>query len=139
MRFFETRTIINAPRETLWHILVDGPRLASGDFGIIRLEGRIGQGETIKLWSEVSPKRAFPLKVAVLDEPSHMVWTGGMPLGLFKGVRTFTLTPHEGGIVHFELREEFSGLLFPLFAKSLPDMTEPFEGFCAGLKARAEA
>lgn len=54
-------------------------------------------------------------------------------------MRTFTLTLHEDGVIHFELREEFSGLLFPLFAKQLPDMTEAFEGFCGGLKARAEA
>jgi hypothetical protein len=34
--------------------------------------------------------------------------------------------------------EEFSGLLLPLFAGSLPDMTKPFADFASGLKARAE-
>jgi hypothetical protein len=41
--------------------------------------------------------------------------------------------------VRFDLRKEFSGLLLPLLGTSLPDMTEAFEGFCAGLKARAQA
>ncbi len=66
-----------------------------------------------------------------------MTWEGGMPLGLFKGVRSFTLTP-QGEAQHFELREVFSGPMLFMIGSSLPDMTGAFEGFCAGLKARAE-
>ena len=61
-----------------------------------------------------------------------------MPLGLFKGVRTFTLSPRADGGVDFALREEFSGPLLALFAGSLPDLNKTFEAFAAGLKARAE-
>jgi hypothetical protein len=68
----------------------------------------------------------------------RMTWSGGMPLGLFKGVRTFTLTPKGDGSIDFTVREEFSGPLLPMFAGSLPDMTKPFQDFVAGLKARAE-
>ena len=39
--------------------------------------------------------------------------SGGMPFGLFKGERTFTLTPRSGA-VEFAMREVFSGLLSPL-------------------------
>ena len=78
------------------------------------------------------------MTVAELDENRRMTWRGGMPLGLFKGVRTFTLTPREGG-VDFELREVFSGPMLALIGRSLPDMTEAFAGFAAGLKERAEA
>ena len=67
-----------------------------------------------------------------------MTWTGGMPLGLFKGVRTFTLTPQADNSVEFTLREEFSGPLLPLFANSIPDMTQTFQDFVAGLKGHAE-
>jgi hypothetical protein len=68
-----------------------------------------------------------------------MVWTGGMPLGLFKGIREFILSPKEDGAVDFTVREEFSGPLLALMGRSLPDMTQPFQDFVNGLKARAEA
>ena len=38
-----------------------------------------------------------------------MTWSGGMPLGLFKGVRTFTLEPADGGATRFSMREEYTG------------------------------
>ncbi len=60
-----------------------------------------------------------------------------MPFGLFKGVRTFTLTP-KNDAVEFTIREEFSGPLLPLIGRSIPDMTQDFENFTAGLKAYAE-
>ena len=87
----------------------------------------------------VNPKRAFKLNVAEMDAPRHMVWSDGMPLGLFKGVRTFSLTPSGEGSTVFEMVEEYSGLLAPLITKSIPDMTESFRDFAASLKQAAEA
>jgi hypothetical protein len=60
-----------------------------------------------------------------------------MPLGLFKGVRTFTLGD-EGGATRFKMREEFSGPLLPLIWRSMPDFGPSFEQFARGLKARVE-
>lgn len=60
-----------------------------------------------------------------------------MPLGLFKGVRTFTLTPR-GEQTEFTLHEVFSGPMLKLIGGSIPDMTDAFKGFVAGLKGRAE-
>jgi hypothetical protein len=68
-----------------------------------------------------------------------MVWTGGMPLSLFKGERTFTLTLKSDGSTDFALREEFTGLLLPLIGRTIPDLTSIFDEFAAGLKAHAEA
>ena len=61
-----------------------------------------------------------------------------MPLGLFKGVRTYTLTPQGDGTTEFSMEEVFSGLLEPLISKSIPDMSESFEQFADGLKRAAE-
>ena len=61
-----------------------------------------------------------------------------MPLGLFKGERTYLVKPREG-ITHFEMTEAFSGLLAPVFTKAIPDMTESFNLFADCLKAAAEA
>jgi hypothetical protein len=67
-----------------------------------------------------------------------MVWSGGMPLGLFRGVRTFTLAPDAGGASAFTMREEYSGPLLPLIWRSIPDLGPSFAQFAAGLKQRAE-
>jgi hypothetical protein len=42
-----------------------------------------------------------------------MVWSRGMPLGLFKGVRTFTLAA-DGAATRFTMREEYTGPLLPM-------------------------
>ena len=42
-----------------------------------------------------------------------MTWTGGFA-PLFKGVRTFVLTPQTGGATTFVMQERFSGLMLPL-------------------------
>ena len=68
-----------------------------------------------------------------------MVWTGGMPLGLFKGERTFTLTRRGDGTVEFRMSEAFSGLLSPLIERSIPNLQPAFDEFAAALKKRAEA
>jgi hypothetical protein len=67
-----------------------------------------------------------------------MVWSGGMPLGLFTGTRTFELRPASGGAVEFTMTETYTGLMAPLITKSIPDLQPAFDEFAACLKARAE-
>jgi hypothetical protein len=93
-------------------------------------------GGKVKVFAEISPDRAFPVKVS-MQEPETMTWTGGMPLGLFKGVRIFTLEPTESG-TKFHTREEFSGPLLGMISKSMPDLQPSFDRFTAGLKAESE-
>lgn len=61
-----------------------------------------------------------------------------MPLGLFKGVRTYSLDP-EGDGTRFTMREEYTGPMLPLIWRSMPDLGPSFEQFARGLKTRAEA
>jgi hypothetical protein len=103
-----------------------------------RLEGTIGPGEKLKVYTKLSPGRGFPVKVTAFEPERRMTWTGGMPLGLFKGVRQFTLAPREDGTTEFVTEEEYSGPLASVFLKRMPDLTESFEGFAQGLKQRAE-
>jgi hypothetical protein len=104
----------------------------------VRFEGTIAQGSKIKLYSEVSPNRAFPLKVTECQPHRRLVFRGGMPLGLFTGVRTYTLTP-EGRGTRFHMREEYTGPLVKLMWRSMPDLQPSFNKFAAGLKAKTEA
>lgn len=138
MRSYDASATIAAPPETIWSILTDAPAYEQWDSGVRNVEGRIAPGEKIKVVSEANPGRAFPVKVTGFEPGRSMVWSGGMPLGLFKGVRTFTLTP-ENGATRFEMREEYTGPLLPMIWRSMPDLGPSFAQFARGLKARAEA
>jgi hypothetical protein len=138
MKSYTASINIKAPPEKIWGILTDGAHWPAWDPSAIRIEGRIALGETVTAYTKLSPDRAFPVKVTEFVPGQKMTWASGMPLGLFKGERTFTLAPQGDGSVDFTLREAFSGLLLPLMGASIPDMTAAFQGFVAGLKARAE-
>lgn len=137
MKVFEVRRTIAAPPERVWARLIDAPALVAGRLGLTRLEGTIAPGARLTVWSEASPGRAFALRVSEFTPTRCMVWEGGMPFGLFRGVRRFTLTPVGAG-TEFHMREEFSGLLSPLIERSIPDLNPSFETFAKGLQALAE-
>jgi hypothetical protein len=137
MKHYEATSTIAAPPETVWAILTDAPAYSDWESGVVQLEGKVAPGEKLKVTSEVNPKRGYPVKVTRFEPARAMAWTGGMPLGLMKGVRTFSLTP-EGDSTRFDLREEFTGPMLPLIWRSMPDMQPSFEKFATGLKARAE-
>jgi hypothetical protein len=134
----ESSATIAASPDTIWTILTDAPAYAAWDSGVERIEGTIAPGEKITVRSQANPGRAFPVRVTEYEPGRRMTWSGGMPLGLFKGVRTFTLEPHDGGRTAFRMREEYTGPLLPLVWRSMPDLGPSFEQFARGLKARAE-
>ena len=138
MKFYEASATIEASPAAVWAVLVDASDYPNWDSGVVSVEGRVALGEKIKVVSAANPGRAFPVKVAEFSPASRMVWAGGMPLGLFKGVRTFTLTP-DGASTRFTMREEYTGPLLGMIWKSIPDLGPSFQQFADGLKARAEA
>jgi hypothetical protein len=138
VKHYESSATIDADPATVWAILTDAMGYTAWDSGVERVEGRIGPGEGIRVFSKVSPKRAFPADVVEFRPNEKMVWVGGMPLGLFKGVRTFTLTPGQAGTTQFTMREEYTGPLLPLIWRTMPDLQPSFDQFARGLKARAE-
>lgn len=137
MTTYSVTRAIAAPAQTIWDLLSDADSYPSWNQSVLGIEGKIAEGEKIKLTSIVNPDRQFKLNVTDVDAPNSMVWWDGMPLGLFKGVRTFKLTPSDGG-TEFSMEEVYSGLMAPMITKSIPDMTESFELFADGLKAEAE-
>lgn len=139
MRAYTATTTIQASPEKVWAILTNAAGYPEWDPGIDRVEGRIASGEKITAYTKASPGRAFPVTVAEFVPGRKMVWSSGMPLGLFKGERTFTLSPGSGGATEFTIREVFTGPLLPMIGRSIPDLTSTFEQFAAGLKKRAES
>ena len=135
---YRASTTINAAPEKVWDILTATDEWPEWDPYCEKIEGEVELGKKIKAFTKLAPGRAFPVKVVELVENERMTWQGGMPLGLFTGVRTFTLQA-KNGAVEFTLTERFSGPMLALFGGSIPDMTEPFNKFVEGLKDRAEA
>ncbi len=138
MTSFATRILIQATPDAIWRILTDAPGYAGWNRTVSRVDGRIALGEKVTLHAKVAPGRAFALEVVAFDAPRRMVWRGGMPLGLFKGERTFELRSIGAGGTEFAMREDYSGWLAPLISRSIPDLQPAFDEFAACLKARAE-
>ena len=137
MPAFDASADIAADPQAVWAVLADPGSWPEWDSGVARVEGEATPGSKLKLETRSNPGKAWPLKVAELEPPRRMVLTGGMPLGLFRGVRTYTLEPGGAG-TRFRVSERFSGPLAPLIGRSIPDLQPAFDQFAAGLKARAE-
>jgi hypothetical protein len=137
MRSYEAGAVIDAEPARVWEVLVDGAGYPAWDSGVERVEGTIAPGGKITVYSAANPGRGFPVRVTVFIPGRAMTWLGGMPLGLFRGERTFRLEPRAGGTA-FTMREEFTGPLVPLIWRSMPDLGPSFSQFANGLKKRVE-
>ena len=137
---FATRIDIRSRPEVVWKLLTDLAAYPSWNTTVDKVEGSIGLGNKITIHAKIAPGKAFPVKVTALETPRKMVWTGGAPLKfLFKGERTFLVTPKTADTVEFSMEEAFDGLMAEVIGKSIPDLQPAFDEFAACLKARAEA
>jgi hypothetical protein len=138
MTSYHASSVINASPEAIWAVLVDGQSWTDWDSAVVRVDGTIAAGEKVTVYPEVNPKRGFPVRVVEFEPGQRMVWRGGMPLGLFVGTRTYTLTRQPDGLVRFGMGEVYTGPLAGLITKSIPDLSPSFTRFANGLKQRAE-
>jgi len=140
MREHSATIEIDAGPDKIWAIITNATAYPSFDPTCIRVEGgKAVEGARLRVYSTFNPERAFAVRVTTFAPPRLMVWSGGMPFGLLRGVRTFEIDEVGPGRNRFSLSENFSGPLLRLISRSTPDMTEAFEGFCRGLKELAEA
>jgi hypothetical protein len=137
---FATRVDIHSNPQRVWDLLTDLAGYPAWNTTVAKVEGAIGLGQTISIFAKLAPGKAFPVKVTTLEAPKKMVWTGGAPLKfMFKGERTFLVTPKTADTVEFSMEEVFDGVLAGVIGKSIPNLQPAFEEFAACLKARAEA
>ena len=139
MKSFHTSIQINASAEKVWNILTDISGWPQWNTTIDKIEGSINLGGKVTVHAKASPGRAFPLVVSEFVPNQSMVWTGGMPLGLFTGRRTYTISSAEGSSVKFSMSESFTGLMTPLITRSIPDLQPSFDEFAQCLKKHAES
>jgi hypothetical protein len=136
---YESETTIAAPVERVWAVLQDGARYPAWGSGITRLDGAIADGSRIRFRTEVAPKRKFKVKVAIEPATHTMTWTGGMPFGSFRGVRTFRVKEADPGTTHFHMREVYTGPMVKTIWKQMPDLGPSFLQFATALRTEAES
>jgi hypothetical protein len=136
---FTTSAVITAAPAAVWSILTDEPGYASWNPEIVAIEGRFVAGRRIKAHVRLGKGavRCVSLRVTAFDPPTRMEWTGGLPLGLFVGRRTLTVTPHAFG-TQFRMDVTMTGPLASLMVKATGDRQPEIDQFSAALKARAE-
>ncbi len=140
MTEYSTMVVIDAPPERVWSILTNASGYKDWNPEIIDVEGQMALGERIVARVRLGDGalRRVPMKVTRFETPTRMDWVGGLPLKLFVGRRTFTVTPRAGGS-EFRLHLEMSGPLAPLIVKSVGDRQPEVDAFSAALKQRAES
>jgi uncharacterized protein YndB with AHSA1/START domain len=140
MTVYETMVVIDAPPERVWQVLTDAAAYQEWNPEIVGVEGQMGLGKRIVARVRLGDGalRRVPMRVSRFEVPSRMEWLGGLPLGLFVGRRTFTVTPRSGGS-EFRLHLEMSGLLSPFISKSVGDRQPEVDSFSAALKRQVEA
>src|SRR4051812_6359188 len=138
MKSYESTATIAAGPDDVWAALVDAASWPSWNSGVDAVEGTLAEGQKITIRSSAAPGRAFPVKVTAFEPFRRLAFSGGMPLGLFRGERTYTLTPAGAGTV-FRMREEDSGPMLPLIWKPMPGLQPSVDRFAAGLQQRVES
>src|SRR5205823_5092866 len=106
--------------------------------GIARVEGRIGLGEKIEVYSKMNPTRGITTVVTEFHRPQKMAWTFRLPFGNLRVVRTFTLSPEPGGTTLLALHQDYRGLLAPIVWRSMSGFWSSLEQFASGIKSQAE-
>ena len=126
---------IQAKADKVWKIMTNAPDFPRWNSTIKSMEGKIALDQTIKLVATISPTRTFNLRVIEFEAGKRMVWSDGN--AMFKGVRTYTVTPKSDGTTDFTMAEVYTGLMMPMIAGSLPDFTASFEQYVSDLKKEA--
>jgi len=124
---------ISASSSVVWNLLTSASRFPAWNSTIISIEGKIAQGETIRLKSVLDAKRVFKLRIKKFDPNKLLVWGDG------QGNRVYSIRENNDGTVTFFMTEKIGGLMFPLYAKMIPPFDNSFEQFARDLKSTAEA
>ncbi|HUK33642.1 MAG TPA: SRPBCC domain-containing protein [Vicinamibacterales bacterium] len=127
---------IQSSTERIWTLLTDAKDFPRWNSTVTTIDGEIRDGQRIRIHVPGTDRTFTPVISNVVPNV-RMTWTGGLA-PVFKGVRTFELTPHSGGSTTFAMQERFSGLMLPILGRAMPDLGPVFERYAADLKHEAE-
>lgn len=127
---------IAAPPTVVWALLTNAAGFPGWNSTVTSITGEIAKGNKLAVRVPISD-RTFSPKVVAFEPCSRMVWSDGMA-PMFKGERTFEITPRADGTTDFAMVEVFSGIMLPMIKSTLPDFGPVFEQYARDLKAEAE-
>ena len=127
---------ILAKADIVWGLLTDAKGFPRWNSTVTGIEGEIRDGERLRLHAP-GTSRTFTPTVSGVVAARRMTWSDGFPL-IFRGVRSFVLTPHRDSSTDFVMDEHFCGLMFALARRMLPDFGPIFEAYANDLKREAE-
>jgi hypothetical protein len=138
-----TEILINAKPEKIWNVLMAFDDYPKWNPFIKSLSGNANVGNELVVELAPPNERSMTIKPKVTDVQVHkrFSWLGHLLFpGLFDGEHIFELIDNGNGTTTFVHRENFGGILIPLFNKMLKVSTKRgFEMMNEKLKELAEA
>lgn len=142
MRELNTEIEIKDSAEIVWQLLTDFDAYPQWNPFIRSIEGKPEPNSKLKIFIQPSGARGMKFSPTVLkaEPPRELRWSGSLLIrGLFDGEHILIIEPLAENRIKFVQREKFSGLLVPLFRRSLDtDTRRGFNEMNAALKERAE-
>ena len=127
---------IHANARLVWSLLTAAKSFPRWNSTVTRIEGEIREGERLRLHVP-GTNRTFTPRVSDVVPARHMTWSDGFN-PVFKGIRTFELKSRADGSTVFVMKERFSGFVFALVKRLLPDFQPIFQAYAGDLKREAE-
>jgi len=137
-----TEILIQATSEKVWTILTAFADYPTWNPFVTSIKGDVQVGNTITVRIEPPGASAmtFKPKVLTFEANKKLSWLGHLLFkGLFDGEHIFEIVDNGNGTTTFKQRENFKGILVPLFKKQLDTNTKHgFEAMNKKLKELAE-
>ena len=141
MKEVVTEIEINASPEHVWEILTDFAAYGKWNPFLYRVIGEANLDTQVRTFVKTLGRETkLNCHIITLEPNRELCWSWHIfwP-GLYSGEHSFTIAPLDGNRVRFVNREVFSGLLVPLFRKTLDrDTASGFKAMDQALKTRAE-
>ena len=142
MKELRTEIQIKATPEKIWSVLTDFKKYPEWNSMIKSFEGKLAEGEkvTVKLQQPGSSAMTFKPTIKQVIPNKTFRWQGHLLVpGLFDGEHIFEIIEHGTGVCTFIHRENFKGILIPLFKKMIEMNTKQgFQSMNEALKKRCE-
>ncbi len=143
MKEIYTEIEVNASSEEVWQVLTDFESYPEWNPFVTSAKGELKEGGRLKVRIEQPGGMAMTFKPTVVKtEPNkELRWLRHLMMpGLFDGEHIFTIEPADENKVRFVQREEFKGILVPLFGLMgiFKSSKRGFEALNKALKERAE-
>jgi hypothetical protein len=118
----KTQIEILAPPEDIWSALIDFKKYPAWNPFIKEIKGKIKKGNQILVQL---PNMKFAPKLTQVKTNKLLEWKGILLFPfLFSGIHSFSLTEKSKGKTILTHKENFNGILIPLFKKQLENETK---------------